>query len=203
MTTLQVSLIVRRGAIPSAADVARRCADHGQRVSFPRGFEFDEPDQGPWIPITLDGVRTGFDVGLSTVALMAGEDPESAARLGKIGSHLLTLGARGRDSMHAVVALVGAISELSGTAAWVEDEVVPADDVPQFLAGIAAAEEQLQAAIAALPSRSKAEQDAAFRRLEASRGSATDGRWPLWGRIVLWVCIYAGIALAGWFIALR
>lgn len=195
-----MSLVVNRENIPTVADVVTRCVQRGHKISFPRGFEFSEAAKGPWIPVTLDGVRTGFDAVLATVASMADEEPAVAARLSKVGSHLLAFGARGPQSVRAVAAVMGAVSELSGGSAWVEDELVPARDVPRLLAGMLAAENELPAKIAALPSRTKAEQKAAFDNLMANRPRAASPR--RWSHIVMWICVYAGVALIGWFVAM-
>lgn len=135
MTTMQCALVADREAVPATADVEKRLAAYGHTVRFPRGFEFNDGGHAGWRPITLNGTKTGFDYGLFTVASMAEEDPSTAAKLNGIGSHFLDFGARGQESGRAVTVVLRAICELSGASGWAADEVIPADEMSQFLAG--------------------------------------------------------------------
>lgn len=199
MTTMNCALVVHRDAIPPVTDVVARLAEHGHAVGFPRGFEFTAGGRGPWIPITLDGARTGFDYALDPVASLADEVPATAASLSGRGSHVIAFGARGPESVRAVTAVMRAICELSGASGWVEEELIPADAMPQFLAGIAESNERLAAQLAAAPQQTKAEKDAAFKAFMAGKPRAQAGRSGL--GMTAWICIWIGAGLVGWFLA--
>lgn len=201
MTTMNLALIVAREAIPTAAAVVKAAEEQGHRITFPRGFEFGQDRRDPWIAITLDGAKTGCDIVLSTVESLADEDPGAAERLARVGTHLLGFGARGQDSVRAVAVVARALAALSAASAWVEEELVPAADVPALLDGIESAAQGLESAIAALPRPSKAEQQAAFDAMRARSAAPAPPRST--GRAALWILFYVGVALVGWFVAIR
>lgn len=201
MTTMHIALIVAHGSIPKTDAVVHAVAEQGHRITFPRGFEFGQASRDPWIAITLDGTKTGFDVALSTVESLADDDPRAAERLARVGTHLLGFGARGQDSVRAVAVVVRAVAALSAASAWVEEELVPAADVPGLLDGIVSAAQGLESAIAALPRPSRAEQQAAFAAMRASGAAPAPPRRT--GRAALWILFYVGMALVGWFVAIR
>lgn len=198
MTTMACALVVDRDAVPAVADVVKRLAEHGHAITFPRGFEFTDGDHELWLPVTLDGTRTGFDYGIVPVDSLAGEDPEAAASLGDIGSHVLDFGARGQESVRAATIVLRAICELSGASGWVEGEVVPAGDMPRFLTGVAESAEGLAARLAALPQPTKAQQKAAFKAFMDSRPKAPS---PRRFTIAMWIVLWVGAGLIGWFLA--
>lgn len=199
---MNCTLIVNDDAIPATAALVQRLAEHGHTVRFPSGFELADERRDLWLPLTLDGTKTGFDCGLHHVASLADEDPETAARLGAIGTRLLEFGARGPDSVRAATAVLRALCELSGASGWVDEEIIPAEAMPDFLAGVAESNEALEAKLASLPKPTKAEQDAAFKAFQAIRPKPTPERTGGANK-VLWICVYVGAAVIGWYLATR
>ena len=199
MTTMTCALVLDRDAIPSVTAVVSHLAECGHTVTFPRGFEFAHDDRGLWRPITLDGTKTGFDCVLSPVASRADDDPESVQQLNGLGSHLLEFGARGQESVHAMTVVLGAICDLSDASGWVEEEVIPADEMLLFLDGVANSQDEVAKRIAALPQPTKAEQEAAFKALTDRRPAA-----PSQDRtrsLAIWVLAALAAGLFGWWMA--
>lgn len=184
MTTMSCALVLDRAAIPAVAEVMRRLAEQGHAVVFPRGFEFTAKDRDLWVPVTVDGTRTGFDCGLHTVDSLADEDPDAAAQLRAVGSHLLEFGARGADSVAAVTVVMRALCELSGASGWVEEEVIPAAEMPHLLRGMAVS-------------------SVARGTAPATRSNGLPPRLSGATRTAMWIGLYIGMALIGWLLATR
>lgn len=125
--SIESALILDAARIPSAADVAAAIAAHGHRVEFPKGFEFAHRDGGLWRTAMLDGESTGFDYLLYDAA-EAG-DPETVVPPAGAGDRLLSFGARGDASIKLVAHVERAICELTGAQGWIEEELVPTDEM--------------------------------------------------------------------------
>jgi len=119
------ALIVRKIALPTAAQLTADIAETGVAVAFPADFALDQNVEG-WLPVTVDGEPSGFNYGVQPLAEI---DPaELPAGVAEAGDTLLAFGGKGTLSAETVTL----IHEVMGRRyrAWllIEDELLPPED---------------------------------------------------------------------------
>jgi hypothetical protein len=119
------ALIVRKVALPTAAQLTADIAETGVAVAFPAGFALDQNVEG-WVPVTVDGQPSGFNYGVQPLAEI--ETAELPPGVAEAGDTVLAFGGQGALSAETV----SLIHEVMGRRyrAWllIEDELLPPDD---------------------------------------------------------------------------
>ncbi|HEX4855077.1 hypothetical protein [Arenimonas sp.] len=123
--SIDSALIVRRAALPTAAQLAADIAETGVIMAFPADFALDQNIEG-WVPVSVDGQPSGFRYAVQSLAeLDLAELPDGAAGA---GDTLLAFGAQGALSAQTVTL----VHEVMGRRyrAWllIEDELLPPDE---------------------------------------------------------------------------
>ena len=119
------AVVVRKAALPTAAQLTADLAETGVSVGFPADFAFDGSVEG-WIPVVVDGERCGFNFAVQSLAEL---DPAELPRgVEEAGDTLLSFGGKGTLSAQTVTL----IQEVMGRRyrAWllIEDELLPPED---------------------------------------------------------------------------
>lgn len=128
MTTSSSLLLLDAAAVPTTAKVVGWAAQHGHALGFPEGFALNDESHQLWLPVTLNGEKTGFDYGIFPVAQLLDDKPE----LNGIADSFLDFGARGERSLFAMSLVQRAICELTGAQGYWEEERLSNDDMVDF-----------------------------------------------------------------------
>lgn len=123
--SIESALIVRKAALPTAAQLTSDIAETGVIVVFPSDFALDQNVEG-WVPVTVDGEPSGFNYGVQPLAEI---DPAELPRgVPEAGDTLLAFGGKGTLSAETVTL----IHEVMGRRyrAWllIEDELLAPED---------------------------------------------------------------------------
>jgi len=123
--SIDSALIVRKAALPTAAQLTLDIAETGVAVAFPADFALDQNVDG-WAPVTVDGEPSGFHYGVQPLAeIDPSELPPGAS---EAGDTVLVFGGKGTLSAQTVTL----IQEVMGRRyrAWmvIEDELLPPED---------------------------------------------------------------------------
>ena len=109
------SLVLHDGHTPSLDAIVSAAAGKGAALAFPRGVELAEW-RDLWMPVTLDGVDTGFDF---ASAATAGE-AELPDEVRAAGPTILYFEARDAQSARATDIVREAIASLTPASTWFE-----------------------------------------------------------------------------------
>jgi len=154
--SIDSALIVKRGTLPTTADLAAAIGEIGVTVVFPAEFELDQTSGG-WVKVTIDGEVTGFNYAVDPIADLEEPLPAKARRY---GDTLLSFGARGSLSAETVGLIQRVMGARWRAAAWIEEELV----TPRNLASDFTPPEDMDPDLAATMRGTPAERAAATQR---------------------------------------
>jgi len=154
--SIDSALIVKRGTLPTTADLAAAIGETGVTVVFPAEFELDQTSGG-WVKVTIDGEVTGFNYAVDPIADLEEPLPAKARRY---GDTLLSFGARGSLSAETVGLIQRVMGARWRAAAWIEEELV----TPRNLASDFTPPEDMDPDLAATMRGTPAERAAATQR---------------------------------------
>lgn len=119
------ALIVRKAALPTAAQLTADIGETGVAIAFPADFALDHNVEG-WVPVTVDGEPSGFNYGVQPLAeIDPAALPSGAAEAGDI---VLAFGGKGTLSAETVTLIHEVMGRRYGAWLLIEDELLPPED---------------------------------------------------------------------------
>lgn len=123
--SIESALIVRKAALPTAAQLTADIAETGVSLAFPTDFALDQNVAG-WVPVTVDGELSGFNY---SVQPMAEIDPaELPPGVAEAGDTVLASGGKGTLSAETVTLIHNVLGRRYRAWLLIEDELLPPED---------------------------------------------------------------------------